>query len=129
MAKTQISADTIKDNSITAAKVGDEFTTVDTLTQSAGTVDIDWEAAQVFTFTATESITLDMLNVTPGITKIIVITGEGASNTLTFNVEGAAGTFNTLSGEYDDTASTKNFIQVTCVGATEFWYTISQIAS
>ena len=129
MAKTQITGDTIKDNSITGAKVGDEFTTADALTQSTGTVDINWEDAQVFTFTATENITLNMQNVVVGVSKVIVITGEGASNTLTFNVEGVAGTFNTLSGEYDDTASAKNFIQVTCVGATEFWYTISQIAS
>ena len=36
-------------------------------------------------------------------------------------------TFNKISGTYDDTASTKNFIQITCVGNTEFWYTCSQI--
>mgnify|MGYP005997009793 CR=1 FL=1 len=129
MAKTQISSDTIKNNSITGAKVGDEFTTADALTQSAGTVNIDWEDAQVFTFTATENITLNMQNVIVGVSKAIVITGEGASNTLSFNIEGAAGTFNKISGDYDDTSSTKNFIQVTCVGATEFWYTISQIDS
>jgi len=139
MAKTQISSDTIKDNSITSAKVqdnsitgakvGDEFTTADALTQSAGTVNIDWEDAQVFTFTATENITLNMQNVVVGVTKVIVITGEGASNTLSFNVEGASGTFNKISGDYDDTSSAKNFVQVTCVGATEFWYTISQVAS
>lgn len=108
--------------------ISDEFTTVDALTQSAGTVNINWEDAQVFTFTATESITLNMQNVTPGVSKVIVITGEGASNTLAFNVEGAAGTFNKLSGDYDDTSTTKNFIQVTCVGSTEFWYSISQPA-
>lgn len=126
MAKTQISSDTIKDNSITGAKVGDEFTTADALTQSTGTVNIDWEDAQVFTFTATENITLNMQNVVVGVTKVIVITGEGASNTLSFNVEGASGTFNKISGDYDDTSNAKNFIQVTCVGSTEFWYTISQ---
>ena len=61
------------------------------------------------------------------VTKIIVVTGAGSSYTLGFTVGGAAGTFNKISGTYDDTASAKNFIQITCVGATEFWYTISQI--
>ena len=116
MAKTRISSDTI----------GDEFTSADALTQSAGTVNINWKDAQVFTFTATENITLNMQNVVVGVTKVIVITGEGASNTLSFNVEGASGTFNKISGDYDDTSNTKNFVQVTCVGSTEFWYTISQ---
>ena len=31
-------------------------------------------------------------------------------------------------GDYDDTSGKKNFIQIMCVGATEFWYTISQPA-
>lgn len=114
---------------VTSAVISDEFTTADALTQSAGTVNINWEDAQVFTFTATENITLNMQNVVVGITKVIVITGEGASNTLSFNVEGASGTFNKISGDYDDTSSAKNFVQVTCVGSTEFWYTISQVAS
>ena len=109
--------------------IGDEFTTAAALTQSSGTVNVDWESGQIFNFTATENITLNMQNVIPGITKVIVITGEGASNTLSFNVEGNAGTFNKLAGDYDDTSGAKNFIQVTCVGTTEFWYSISQIAT
>ena len=109
--------------------IGDEFTTAAALTQSSGTVNVDWESGQIFNFTATQNITLNIQNAIPGITKIIVITGEGQSNTLAFNVGGSAGTFNKLSGDYDDTAAVKNFIQVTCVSATEFWYSISQIAT
>ena len=59
----------------------------------------------------------------------VIVTGAGGSYTLTFNVGGVAGTFNKISGDYDDTASTKNFIQLTCVSTTEFWYSISQIAT
>ena len=110
-------------------QLGDEFTTASALTQSSGTVNINWSLNQVFNFTATENITLNMQNVIPGLTKIIVITGEGQSNTLAFNVGGSAGTFNKLSGDYDDTGAAKNFRQVTCVSATEFWYSISQIAT
>jgi NAD-dependent SIR2 family protein deacetylase len=63
------------------------------------------------------------------VSKVIVITGAGGSYTAdTWTVGGAAGTFNKISGDYSDTAAAKNFIQITCVGATEFWYTISQIA-
>ena len=110
-------------------QLGDEFTTASALTQSSGTVNINWSLNQIFNFTATENITLNMQNVMPGITKVVIITGEGASNTLSFNVEGSAGTFNKLAGSYDDTSGAKNFIQITCVSTTEFWYSISQIAT
>ena len=108
-------------------QLGNEFTAALTLTQSSGTVNIDWYTSQIFNFTATENITLNMQNVIIGITKLIVATGEGQNNTLTLNIEGSAGTFNHLGGDYDDTAGTKNLIQVTAVDNTEFWYTISQI--
>lgn len=111
-------------------QLGDEFTTASALTQSSGTVNINWSSNQIFNFTATENITLNMQNVIPGITKVIIITGEGASNTLSFNVEGNAGTFNKVGQQnYDDTSGTKNFIQITCVDTTEFWYSISQIVT
>ena len=72
-------------------------------------------------------MTINITNPVIGVSKVIVITGGGASSTLAFNVGGAAGTFNKISGDYDDTAATKNFIQITCVSNTEFWYSISQI--
>ena len=57
------------------------------------------------------------------------MTGAGSSYTLSFQVGGSSGTFNKIAGDYDDTSSKKNLIQITCVASTEFWYSISQIAS
>jgi len=107
----------LANDSVTNTKVGAEFTTASALT-AAATIDVDYTAAQVFTLTPNANTTLNITNPVIGITKAIVITGAG----------GSAGTFNKISGTYDDTAGAKNFIQITCVGATEFWYTCSQIA-
>ena len=116
----------IAGDSITNEKAGAEFTTASALTM-ASPVALDYTAAQVFTLTPNANMTINITNPVIGVSKVIVITGGGGSSTLTFNVGGAAGTFNKISGTYDDTASTKNFIQITCVGNTEFWYTCSQI--
>ncbi len=116
----------LADDSVTSAKAGSEFTTATALIAGA-TVALDYTTAQVFTLTPNANTTINITNPVIGVTKAIVMTGAGGSNTLAFNVGGAAGTFNKISGDYDDTSATKNFIQVTCVGATEFWYTISQI--
>jgi hypothetical protein len=113
--------------SVTSTKVGTEFTTATALTPAA-TIDVDYTAAQVFTLTPNANTTLNITNPVIGITKAIVVTGAGGSYTVGFTVGGSAGTFNKISGDYSDTAAAKNFIQITCVGATEFWYTISQIA-
>jgi len=118
----------LADDSVTSAKAGNEFTTAAALTM-ASPVALDYTSAQVFTLTPNANMTINITNPVIGVTKVIVITGGGATSTLTFNVGGAAGTFNKISGDYDDASSKKNFIQVTCVGATEFWYSISQIAS
>jgi len=117
----------LADDSVTSAKAGVEFTTSYALT-AAATIDVNYTAYQVFTLTPNANTTLNITNPVIGISKVIVMTGAGGSYTLTFNVGGAAGTFNKISGDYSDTAAAKNFIQITCVGATEFWYTISQIA-
>ncbi len=117
----------LADDSVTSAKAGSEFTTAAALTAGA-TVALDYTAAQVFTLTPNANTTINITNPIIGVSKVIVITGSGGSYTITYNVGGAAGTFNKISGTYDDTAGVKNFIQITCVGATEFWYTCSQIA-
>ena len=116
----------IAGDSITNEKAGAEFTTASALTM-ASPVALDYTAAQVFTLTPNANMTINITNPVIGVSKVIVITGGGGSSTLTFNVGGAAGTFNKISGTYDDTASTKNFIQITCVSNSEFWYSISQI--
>ena len=136
MALTKVTSNVINDDavttpkiaadSITNAKVGSEFTTTTALTAGA-TVALDYTAAQVFTLTPNANTTINITNPVIGVSKVIIITGAGGSYTVGYTVGGAAGTFNKISGTYDDTASTKNFIQITCVGATEFWYTCSQI--
>ena len=127
MALTIVTSNVLGNDSVTSTQVGTEFTTTSALTAGA-TVALDYTAAQVFTLTPNANTTINITNPVIGISKVIVMTGAGGSYTLTFNVGGAAGTFNKISGDYDDTSSKKNFIQITCVGATEFWYTISQIA-
>ena len=123
-----ISSDKIADSAISYEKVHDEFTTSSILTAGAN-VNVDFDAAQVFTLTPNQNTTLNITNPKVGITKSIIVIGAGGSYTLSFNVGGASGTFNLIAGEYDDTSSTKNLIQVLCVSSTEFWYSISQIAS
>ena len=118
----------IADDVVSYEKIDNEFTTSSVLTAGA-TVDVDFDAAQVFTLTPDQNTTLNITNPKVGITKSIIVTGAGGSYTLAFTVGGSAGTFNLINGEYDDTAATKNFIQIFCVSATEFWYSISQIAS
>jgi len=116
----------LANDSVTSAKAGSEFTTTSALTM-ASPVALDYTTAQVFTLTPNANMTINITNPVIGVSKVIVITGGGGSSTLTFNIGGAAGTFNKISGTYDDTSAKKNFIQITCVGATEFWYSISQI--
>tara|TARA_Y100000389_G_scaffold141577_1_gene139487 strand:- start:512 stop:1786 length:1275 start_codon:yes stop_codon:yes gene_type:complete len=128
IADDSVSTAKLQNNLITSDKVGNEFKTSSSLT-AAATVNVDYTSAQIFTLTPNASTTLNITNPVIGVSKSIIVTGAGSSYTLTFNVGGAAGTFNKISGDYDDTASTKNFIQVTCVSATEFWYSISQIAT
>jgi hypothetical protein len=123
-----VAAAKIVDDAISYEKINDEFKTSNTLTAGAS-VDIDFDAAQVFTLTPDQNTTLNITNPKVGITKSVIVTGAGGSYTLAFTVGGSAGTFNLITGEYDDTGSTKNFIQIICVSATEFWYTISQIAT
>lgn len=123
-----IALTTVADDSISYEKIDDEFKTLDVLTAGA-TVDVNFDAAQVFTLTPNQSTTLNITNPKIGITKSVIVTGAGGSYTLAFTVGGSSGTFNLIAGEYDDTSSIKNFIQIICVSATEFWYSISQIAS
>ena len=116
-------------DSISYEKVDDEFTTVDALSAGA-TVAVDFDAAQVFTLTPNANTTFNVTNPKIGITKTLIVTGSGGSYTAdTWQVGGGSGTFNKIAGTYDDTGSKKNLYQITCVSATEFWYSISQIAT
>ena len=124
-----ITSGKLADDSVSFEKVDAEFTTSSALTAGA-TVDVDYDAAQVFTLTPNANTTFNITNPKIGVTKTIIVTGAGSTYTAdTWTIGGGAGTFNRIAGEYDDTSSTKNFYQITCISATEFWYSISQIAS
>ena len=108
----------VADDSITYAKLADEFTTVDALT-AAATVDIDFADAQVYTLTITEATEITFSNVSTGMVKDIIVTGNYGLTLPTSLKE--------ISGTYDGTVS--NLIQVVSTnGATEQWGTISQEA-
>ena len=125
----QVATDMIADDAVSFEKVDAEFTTSSALSAGA-TVAVDFDAAQVFTLTPNANTTFNITNPKIGVTKTLIVTGAGSSYTAdTWTVGGSSGTFNKIAGTYDDTSSTKNFYQITCVSATEFWYSISQIAT
>jgi|TARA_R110001606_G_scaffold390964_1_gene558337 hypothetical protein len=127
-ALTALSASYLNSDSVNYETVGPEFKVASALTPSAG-IDVDCSTAQVFTLIPDQNTILNITNPRIGQTKIIVITGSGLGAGISWTVSGGAGTFNLVAGAYDDTTSTKNFIQMSCVTSTEFWYTISQIAT
>jgi hypothetical protein len=129
IAEVQVATDMIADDAVSFEKVDAEFTTSSALSAGA-TVAVDFDAAQVFTLTPNANTTFNITNPKIGVTKTLIVTGAGGSYTAdTWTVGGSSGTFNKIAGTYDDTSSTKNLYQITCVSATEFWYSISQIAS
>lgn len=118
---------TPSDNSVTYEKVGNEFKSVSALTPAA-TINVDFDSSAIFTLTPTTTTTLNVQNPKVGSSKIFLVTGSGTGSNLLFSLEGGSGVFNLINGEYDDTSTTKNFVQMTCVSSTEFWYSISQTA-
>ena len=118
----------IADDQVTAGKLADEFTAAQAVTSGAA-ITLDGGAYDVFTWTSGHSTTLAFTNITLGMTKSIIITGSGGSNTVAFgNINGSSGTFNLISGTYSD-AAVKNLIQLKFISTSECWYTISQISS
>ena len=113
---------------VTNSVLGDEYTATSALS-SAATIAVDTDSADVFTYTAGHSATLNFTDVVIGAMKTLVITGGGSSYTVTLGTSnGSACTFNKISGDYDDTGSTKNLIQIKWVAVNEAWYTINQPA-
>ena len=105
----------IKDDGVTYAKMGTEFTTSAVISAS----DVDFSSAAVFTKTISTNTTLTFSNVQTGMVKDLVITGTGTL-TLPASVK-------TITGTYDGTVS--NLIQIVSTnGSTEQWATISQEA-
>jgi hypothetical protein len=105
----------LADDGVTYAKLGTEFTTSATISAS----DVDWSSAQVFTKTLTANTTLTFSNVSTGMVKDLVITGN-YTLTLPTSVK-------EISGTYDGTVS--NLIQIVSTnGSTEQWAVISKEA-
>lgn len=101
----------VADDSVTYAKLADEFTTSAAVAAS----NVDFSTAQVFTKTLSADTTLTFSNAAIGMVKDLVITGN---HTLTL----PAGS--TVAGTYDGTVS--NLIQIVVTGSGEYWYSISQ---
>ena len=113
----EIATDTVqvKDDGITYSKMGTEFTTAAVISAS----DVDFSSAQVFTKTLSGATTLTFSNVSTGMVKDLVITGD-----FTLSLPASV---KTISGTYDGTVS--NLIQIVSTnGATEQWASISQEA-
>lgn len=106
----------VADDSVTYAKLADEFTTSAAISAS----NVDWSSAAVFTKTLGANTTLTFSNVSTGMVKDLVITGN-YTLTLPTSVK-------EITGTYDGTVS--NLIQIISTnGSTEQWATISQEAS
>ena len=129
LASNAVVTASIADDQITSAKLGAEYTAAQAVT-SAATITLDTNAYDVFTWTAGHTANVDFTNVVIGKVKTLVVTGGGSSYALTLrNINGSSGTFNLISGTYDDTGSTKNIIQVKFISTSEAWYTISKIGT
>ena len=103
----------LADDAVSYEKLGDEFTTASAMS----TDDVDFSSAQVFTKTLTANTTLTYSNVSTGMVKDLVITGN-------FTLTLPAST-KIVAGEYDGTVS--NLIQIISTnGSTEQWASISQ---
>lgn len=115
----EINADTVrvKDDGVTYAKLGAEFTTAAALT---GT-DVDWSTAQTFTKTLTANTTLTFSNVSTGMQINLVISGN-YTLTLPTSVKEL-----TNASTYDGTG--ENLISIVSTnGATEQFATINKVA-
>lgn len=105
----------LADDGVSYAKMGNEFTTAATISAS----DVDFSSAAVFTKTLSANTTLTFSNVSTGMVKDLVITGN-YTLALPASVK-------TITGTYDGTVS--NLIQIVSTnGSTEQWATISQEA-
>lgn len=120
-----VAAGAVANDSITFSKLANEFKTVAsavTLSSGTTTATLDFSASAVFQVTLPSdatNTTITYSNNTIGMTKVIKVTGSGGTGTPTI-------TGTKLSGTLDQTNATVNYIQVTCLGASEFIYTISQ---
>lgn len=127
MADDAIDSAEIADGAVDFVHLANEFKTVATavtLSSSTTTATCSFTSAAVFPITLASgatNTTITYSNATIGQTKILKVTGSGGTGTVTI-------TGTKLSGTLDQTSSTVNYIQVTCIGSSEYIYTISQSA-
>lgn len=115
----------VKDNGIGHDQLSNRYTASTPIT-SGSSITIDTSTADIFTWTAAHSATIDFTNVKIGDVVTLEITGGSGSYTLTLqNINASSGTFNKISGDYDDTV--KNLIEFKFISESEAWYQISQI--
>ena len=119
---------TIANDAVTSAKMGAEYTTSDVLSPSSS-VDCEANDHDIFTLAIDQATVVNFTGVVAGMSKTVVVTGNGTHSPTLTNINSSTGTFNRISGTYSTTSSTKNFIQLKFVSTSEAWYTISQIAS
>lgn len=110
----EVATDTVqvKDDGISYAKMGAEFTTSAVISAS----DVDFSSAQVFTKTLTGTTALTYSSASIGMVKDLVINADGNSFTLPAGTKIIAGTATTGI----------NFIQVVVTASGEYWTSISQ---
>lgn len=106
----------VKDDSISFAKLTTDFKTSNAVTPSTGAATLDFTSSQVFTVAMTEDTTFSFSNDEIGMVKDLILTGEFVP---TFPTG-----VNTITGTYDGTVS--NFIQIVKTGASEYWLSISK---
>jgi hypothetical protein len=129
ISEVQIATAMVADDAITSDKLGAEYTNAYAIS-SAATMSFDTDAYDVWTWTAGHTADLDFTDVKIGMVKTLVVIGGGGNYSLTLrNINGSTGTFNKIAGDYDDTGSTKNIIQIKFISTSEAWYTISKIAT
>lgn len=115
---------TVADDSITYAKLSDEFTTRDsnvTLASGSATKDIDFDSKAVYEVTLPTGnvpVTLNFDGAEIGMTKVIIIKTQSSAytGTITFSQTTGTGTFVRLSS--DDIVKdldTTNYLQATCI--------------
>ena len=129
IADDAVDTEHIADDAVDHDQLADRYTASSAVT-SATAITIDTSSADVFTWTAGHSTNVSFTNVKIGSTCTLIVTGGGTSYTLGVqNINGSTGTFNKISGTYDDTSGTKNIIEFKFISTSEAWYQISQIAS
>ena len=129
IADDAVDTEHIADDAVDHDQLSNRYTESEAVT-SAASITINTDNADIFTWTAGHSTTVDFTNVKVGSTCVLIVTGGGSTNTLGVqNINGSAGTFNSLGGTYDDTSSAKNLIEFKFISTSEAWYQISQIAS